>query len=90
MKEKILAKIQARRDEEEKIRLAKEAEDAAEKERIMTEKREKERQKKAIQKERKQLENFCKQSNFFTDDESEQIRRLTEIDSLGKFLNLER
>ncbi|TRY61199.1 hypothetical protein TCAL_01484 [Tigriopus californicus] len=80
--------IKARRDEEERVRLA-----ALEQERLANEKRvaeekikqeqakkERELKKNALKKERKKLRAICKEHNFFTQSDSERVMLMAEVD----------
>lgn len=80
--------IKARREEEERVRLA-----ALEEERLANEKRaaeeklkqeqakkERELKKNALKKERKKLRAMCKEQNFFTESDSERVMLMAEVD----------
>ena len=80
-----------RKEAEEKERAEKEAKELEEKKRLEAEKREKDIQKKALKKERRELKSICKEHNFFcatveATEEEERVRHMTELDKLCEIL----
>ncbi|OCT87271.1 dnaJ homolog subfamily C member 2 [Xenopus laevis] len=93
------AKADARRKEQEEkervkqaeleaVRFAKEKEEEEARQQSLLIKREKEIQKKAIKKERQRLRTSCKNWNYFSENESESVKMMEEIEKLCDRLEL--
>ncbi|XP_078275830.1 dnaJ homolog subfamily C member 2 isoform X2 [Rhinoraja longicauda] len=93
------AKAEAKRkeeDEKEKIkqaelevaRLAKEKEEEEARQQALQSKKEKEIQKKAIKKERQKLRTVCKNWNYFTDNQTENVKMMEDVEKLCDRLEL--
>ncbi|KAM5173066.1 dnaJ homolog subfamily C member 2 [Mantella aurantiaca] len=93
------AKVDARRREQEEkekqrqaelevIRLAKEKEDEEARQQALIVKKEKEIQKKAIKKERQRLRTSCKNWSYFSDNESDSVKMMEEVEKLCDRLEL--
>lgn len=73
----------------EEVRLQKEREEEAAKQKLEAEKKEREQMKKALKKERKNLRTTCKDHNYFAKTEEERIGLLDRIEAMIESLNLE-
>lgn len=93
------AKVDARRREQEEkeklrqaelevVRLAKEKEEEEARQQALVAKKEKEIQKKAVKKERQRLRTSCKNWNYFSDNESDSVKMMEEIEKLCDRLEL--
>ncbi|XP_078091758.1 dnaJ homolog subfamily C member 2 isoform X1 [Mustelus asterias] len=93
------AKAEAKRKEQEEkekqkqaelevARLAKEKEEEEARQQALQTKKEKEIQKKAIKKERQKLRTVCKNWNYFTDDQTENVKMMEEVEKLCDRLEL--
>ncbi|KAM4677643.1 dnaJ homolog subfamily C member 2 [Discoglossus pictus] len=93
------AKVDAkRREQEEKekqrqaeleaVRLVKEKEDEEARQQALAIKKEKEIQKKAVKKERQRLRTSCKNWNYFSENEAENVKMMEEIEKLCDRLEL--
>ncbi|KAL4217072.1 DnaJ (Hsp40) [Mactra antiquata] len=77
-----------KKEAEEEERKIREAEEEKIKQATAAAKKEKEAQKKAMKKERKTLRTAIKDYNFFTDDETEKVSHMAEMDKLAELLEL--
>ncbi|XP_078409362.1 dnaJ homolog subfamily C member 2 isoform X2 [Cetorhinus maximus] len=93
------AKAEAKRKEQEEkekqkqaelevARLAKEKEEEEARQQALQTKKEKEIQKKAIKKERQKLRTVCKNWNYFTDDHTENVKMMEDVEKLCDRLEL--
>ncbi|XP_030072265.1 dnaJ homolog subfamily C member 2 [Microcaecilia unicolor] len=82
------AKDKQRQAELEVARVAKEKEDEEARQQALLVKKEKEAQKKAIKKERQRLRTSCKNWNYFSDNESECVKMMEEVEKLCDRLEL--
>ena len=67
------------------MRLQREAEET-ERARQDAAKREKENAKKALKRERRQLENYCKQVNYFSTSDADMVTKMADMDRLCELL----
>lgn len=93
------AKAEAKRKEQEEkeklkqaelevAQLAKEKEDEEARQQALQSKKEKEIQKKAIKKERQKLRTVCKNWNYFTDNQTENVKMMEDVEKLCDRLEL--
>lgn len=84
---------QARKEEEERLqkelKLAQEKLEAEERAKIEMKRQERESQKKALKKERKQFRDNCKANNYYGENQEEQLAHMTAIDKMCEVLKLE-
>ncbi|XP_010777395.1 dnaJ homolog subfamily C member 2 [Notothenia coriiceps] len=81
-------KERARQAEIDAARLAKEKEEEEARQVAQLAKKEKEIQKKAIKKERQKLRTSCKTWNYFTEEESDSVKMMEEVEKLCDRLEL--
>ncbi|XP_043944450.1 dnaJ homolog subfamily C member 2 [Protopterus annectens] len=87
-KKELEAKEKQKQAELEAARLAKEKEDEEARQQAIQAKKEKETQKKAIKKERQKLRVFCKNWNYFFNEEAESVKMMEEVEKLCDRLEL--
>lgn len=87
-KKEIEAKEKQKQAELEAARLAKEKEEEEARQQAIQAKKEKETQKKAIKKERQKLRVFCKNWNYFFNEEAECVKMMEEVEKLCDRLEL--
>ncbi|KAB7503867.1 DnaJ-like protein subfamily C member 2 [Armadillidium nasatum] len=86
IRQRIEEEEKLKKAEEERLRLEREAEEAQLKAKMEAEKKEREAIKKALKKERKTLRVICKDHNYYTEDDSERVQLMTDVEYLCEAL----
>ncbi|KAK8753069.1 hypothetical protein OTU49_002349 [Cherax quadricarinatus] len=88
IRQKMEEEERIRREAEEAERKKREAEEAEQRAKQEIEKKEREALKKAYKKERKTLRSLCKDNNYYTNEESERVQLMTDVELLCEALEL--
>ncbi|KAG7169401.1 DnaJ subfamily C member 2-like [Homarus americanus] len=88
IRQKVEEEERIRREAEEAERKKREAEEAEQRAKQEVEKKEREALKKAFKKERKTLRSLCKDNNYYTNNESDRVQVMTDVELLCEALEL--